>query len=50
MIAASNIETEGNNKKFPPPPPQVLPKIFPQNILLILHRHEFYNGRNKQER
>lgn len=47
MIAASSVETKGNNK----PIPQVLLKTCLQNISLVSHRHEFQNGKrqNKQE-
>lgn len=45
MIAASSVETEGNNKPFFPP--QVLPKDVFKNISLMFHRHEFKNGENE---
>lgn len=47
MIAASSVETEGNNKPFLPP------KCFqscPQNILLGFHRHELKMGKTKETR
>lgn len=51
MIAASSVETEGNNKPSRPRPSP--PKCFHsclQNISLVFLCHEFKNGKNKSSK